>query len=212
MTVTTDTASRRPVQGRRRSVLDPHSDSFHLFADVLYTGVLVFALSLPIVTGFAALSAGVQALREAREAGKHVTVGTVWRPFVDRVARHWMVHLVLPTVMTALLAMNLVLLPYLGLDATATLVVPIVLASAAGAVALRIAGAWRPGVAARASLQTAWTRMSDDAAGSLLLAGAVAAAGAIAVSMPLLALVLPGPLALAAVAMDRSGEADDDRL
>jgi len=73
-------ASRR----RRRSGLDPHSDTFRAFADVLYTGVLIFLLALPLVTWFAALGAGTQALREARSDDGHVTIGAVWRPFVHR--------------------------------------------------------------------------------------------------------------------------------
>lgn len=197
MTVSEATSSRR-----RRSVLDPHSVTFHAFADTLYTGVLIFALALPVVTWFAALSAGVQALREAREQDSHVTVGSVWRPFVSRIRRHWFVHLVLPAAIVAVLVLDVLILPFLGADATTAMVIPIVLASAVGAIALRVAGTWRDGVPVRTTLAVAWRRMSEDGAGSALLALAVAAAGAIVSFVPLLAIVMAGPLALAGVAVD----------
>ena len=206
--MTTTTGPTRPR--RRRSGLDPHSPTFALFSDVLYAGVAIVLLSLPVVTWFAAFSAGVQALREAREADGHVTIAAVWRAFAQRIRRTWVVHLVLPTVVTMLLLVDVVFLPYTGLDPFAVLVLPIVLAAALGAIALRIAGAWRTDVPARQSLALAWSRMSQDAAGSLLLALAVAAAGAIVFVLPLLAVVMPGPLALAAVAMDRSGGASEE--
>jgi len=196
---------RAPAPVRRRSGLDPHSDTFHAFADVLYTGVLVFALSLPVVTGFAALGAGVQALREARAADGHVSVGSVLRAFGRRL-RHPVAQLLLPTLVTALLALDVLVLPFLGADPTAAAVVPIVLAATAGAVALRVAGAWRDDVPARRTLALAWRRMSADAGGTLVLILAVASAGAVIAVVPLLVVVMAGPLALAALAMDRDGE------
>jgi len=199
------TAPAAADRRRRGSGLDPHSDTFRAFADVLYVGILVFALSLPLVTWFAALSAGVQALREARDADGHVTIGAVWRAFADRLRHHWFVHLVLPAVLLAVIVLDTLVLPFLGAGELISAAVPIVLASVTGAVALRVAGAWRPGVPARATLVLAWRRMSQDAAGSLLLVLAVAAAGAIVSVIPILAVVLAGPLALAGVAMDRSG-------
>jgi hypothetical protein len=203
----TDTMQPATAERRRRaSILDPHSAAFSTFADVLYTGVLVCALSIPLVTAFAALSAGAQALREARDADRHVTIGAVWRPFADRVAHHWFATIVLPVVVTVLLAGDLVVMPYLVPDALLAAAIPAVVASAAGALALRIAGTWRPGVAARATLAASWRRMSDDAGGSLLLALTVAAAGAVVVIMPFLVLLMPGMLALAAVAIDRRYE------
>jgi hypothetical protein len=205
--MTTSTAQPAAAETRRRaSILDPHSPTFSTFADVLYVGVLVFALSIPLVTSFAALSAGTQALREAKEADRHVTIGSVWRPFADRVVRHWFVALVLPAVVTALLIVDLVVMPYLVPDAVIALVLPAVVASAAGAIALRIAGTWRTGVSARDTLAESWRRMAEDAGGSLLLALTVAAAGAVVAVIPLLALVMPGLLALAAVALDHRFE------
>ncbi|ROQ64153.1 hypothetical protein EDF36_1108 [Rathayibacter sp. PhB152] len=189
---------------RRRSALDPHSGTFAAFADVLYAGVLVFALSLPVVTGFAAFGAGVAALREARENDGHVTIGSVWRAFVRRLRRP-VTQLLLPAVVTALLALDLLVLPFLGADPTLAAAVPIVLASVAGAVALRVAGAWRDDASATRILGIAWRRMSDDAAGTVVLVLAVASAGAVIAVVPLLIVVMAGPLALAALAMDRDG-------
>lgn len=197
----------RPAPARRRSGLDPHSDTFHAFADVLYTGVLVFVLSLPVVTAFAALGAGVGALREARATDGHVTVPAVWRGFRVRALRHPIAQLVLPTLVLALLVLDLVALPFLGADPTMSALVPIVLGSATGAVALRAAGAWREGQSAVRTLRLAWGRMSDDGSGTVVLLLTVAAAGGVVATVPLLIVVMAGPLALAALAMDRDGAA-----
>lgn len=191
--------------GRRRAAgLDPHSSTFAQFADVLYAGVLIVLFSLPLVTWFAAFSAGVQALRESRALDRHVSIGTVWRPFLQRVRRSWAVHLLLPIPVTALLTVNIVFLPYTDLGPHAAQVISLVLAAVAGALALRVAGVWRPDVPARVLLARAWRLMPEDPRGSGLLVIAVAAAGSIVAVIPLLALVIPGPLALAAVAMDES--------
>ncbi|WP_164861821.1 DUF620 domain-containing protein, partial [Microbacterium sp. CPCC 204701] len=61
-----DRGPTRPAARRRApGGLDPHSPTFQLFSDVLYVGVLIFGLSLLVITWFAALSAGVEALRTA---------------------------------------------------------------------------------------------------------------------------------------------------
>ncbi|AZS38251.1 hypothetical protein CVS47_02904 [Microbacterium lemovicicum] len=199
------TAPAAADRRRRGSGLDPHSDTFRAFADVLYVGILVFALSLPLVTWFAALSAGVQALREARAGDGHVTVGAVWRAFARRIRRHWFVHVIAPTVLAAFILLDALVLPFLGVGEMVSAVVPIVLAAVAGAVGLRVAGAWRDDLPARRNVATAWRRMSQDAAGSVLLILAVTAAGAVVSVIPMLVFVMAGPLALAAVAMDRQG-------
>lgn len=193
---------------RRRApgALDPHSPTFHLFADALYLGVLVFGLSLLVVTWFAALSAGVETLRDARTADRHVSARRLWSVFVDRAVRHPLSHIVLPTIVTALLAVDVVVLPYVVPGEVWALALPIVLAAGLGAVALRVAGAWRTGVPARRTFAVAWRRMSEDAAGSALLVLAVTAAGAIVSIAPLLLVVMLGPLALAALALDRDPE------
>lgn len=200
MTAVTD---RRRARRRGPSPLDPHSSTFHAFADMLYAGVLIFALALPVVTWFAALSAGVEALRDARAADQHVRARAVWSAFVDRVVRHPVSHVLVPSAVTALLVVDVVLLPYVAPGELWSTVLPIVLAAGLGAIALRIAGTWRRGEAPRVLLARSWRRMSTDATGSALLVLAVVCAGAIVVIAPLLALVLPGGLALAALAMDR---------
>lgn len=196
------TTQRRRAPGG----LDPHSPTFQLFSDTLYVGVLVFGLSLLVVTWFAALSAGVEALRDARAGDRHVSARRVWSAFVDRVIRHPLSHIVLPTVVTAVLVFDVVALPYVAPGEAWALALPIVLAAGLGAVALRVAGAWRRGLPARVTFARAWRRMSQDAAGSALLVIAVAAAGAIVSIAPLLLVVMLGPLALAALALDREPE------
>jgi hypothetical protein len=196
-------ADRRPARRRGPSGLDPHSSTFAAFSDMLYVGVLIAGLSVPAVTWFAALSAGVEELRAARTEDRQVRARAVWSAFVDRVMRHPISHVVVPTAVTALLVVDVVLLPYAAPGEIWATVLPVVLAAGLGAIALRVAGAWRRGAAPRRILAVAWRRMSQDAAGSALLVLAVIAAGAIVAVAPMLAIVMPGPLALAAVAMDR---------
>lgn len=198
---------RRRVGRRAPSGLDPHSPTFHLFADVLFVGVMVAVLALAVVTWFAALSAGVEALRDARRADRHVSVRSVFSAFGDRVLRHPVSHVLLPTAVTALLLVDIVLMPYAVPGELWAASLPLVLAAGLGAVALRVAGAWRRDASPRASLALAWRRMTTDAAGSALLVFAVVCAGAIVTIAPMLAIVIPGPLVLAAVAMDRDLEA-----
>jgi hypothetical protein len=201
--------SGRPALRRRApGGLDPHSPTFQLFSDVLYAGVLIFGLSLLLVTWFAALSAGTEALRTARRTDRHVVARVVWSAFVDRVVRHPISHIVAPTLVTGLLVIDVVLLPYAAPGELWASALPIVLAAGMGAVALRVAGTWRRGTAPRVLLARAWRRMSDDSGGSALLVLAVAAAGAILSIAPMLAFVMPGLLALAAVAMDREPQED----
>jgi hypothetical protein len=201
------TVPRRRTGGRRiPSGLDPHSATFGAFADVLYSGVLMFGLSLLIVTWYAALSAGVEALREARAADRHVRAGDVWSAFVDRVVRHPLSHVVVPTLITALVILDVVLIPYVAPGELLAAVLPAVLAAGLGAIGLRVAGAWRREISPRRVLAIAWRRMSQDARGSALLVLAVVTAGAVVAMAPMLAVVMLGPLALAAVAMDRDPE------
>jgi hypothetical protein len=194
---------RAPARPRRRSGLDPHSSTFHLFADMLYAGVLIFLLSIPVITWFAALSAGVEALRTARETDRHLSARVVWSAFVDRVVKHPLSHVVVPTLVTAVVVVDVVVLPYVAPGELWSTILPIVLAAGVGAIGLRIVGAWRRDGRPREMLGTAWRRMSTDAAGSALLVLAVVTAGVIVAVAPMLAIVMPGPLALAAVAMDR---------
>jgi hypothetical protein len=199
----TAVSDRRTARRRGASGLDPHSPTFAAFSDMLYVGVLIFALSIAAVTWFAALSAGVEELRAARHEDRHVRAGDVWAAFADRVLKHPLSHVAAPSALTALVVVDVVLLPYAAPGELWATVLPIVLAAGLGAIALRIVGAWRRGVAARRTFEIAWRRMSEDAAGSALLVLAVVAAGAIVAIAPMLAIVMPGPLALAAVAMDR---------
>lgn len=194
----------------RTSALNPHSTGFAAFSDALYTGVLVFALALPVVTWFAALSAGIEELRESRIDDRHVRAGRVWAAFAHRVRRHPISHVLVPLVLTALVIVDVVLLPYVAPGELWAIVLPVALAAGLGAVALRIAGAWRRDRTTRSNVMIAWRRMSDDAGGSALLVLAVMTAGTLVTVAPMLAFVMFGPVALAAVAMDRRAEQAED--
>jgi len=193
----------RVARRRAPGALDPHSPTFQAFSDTIYVGVLLFALSIPLVTWFAALTAGVEALRDARAQDRHVRARDVWSAFGHRLRRHALSQMVLPAIVTALLVVDVVLLPYAVPGELWATLLPAVLAAGLGAIALRVAGAWRRGIPTTAVYRTAWRRMSTDAAGSALLVLAVVCAGSIVALAPLLLIVMLGPLALAALAMDR---------
>ena len=196
------TSPQASTRRRGGSILDPHSSSFALFSDTLWVGVMVAVASIPVVTSFAAVSAGVETLREARERDGSVTLRAFGGALLDRLRHHWPTHLVLPAIVLAALVLNVVVLPYTGADSLVATVASAAVAALAGAVALRVAGSWRRGLRAREVFAIAWRRMSEDAYGSLLLACGVTAAGAIVVISPLLGVIMAGPLVLAAVAID----------
>lgn len=205
----TVTAGHRPARRRGAGLLDPRSDTFRSFADTLLVGVLVFVTAIPVVTGFAGMSAGADVLRRARLTDGHVGVRAFWRAFGDRVARHWPSHVIAPTAILALLVLNLLAMPYIVPDPTLAVAVPAVLATAAATLALRFAGAWRGGAPAVAAWRRAYGAMSTDVAGTVLLAGAVVTAGVLVAVAPLLLLIIAGPLVLATVAVDlRTPEVD----
>jgi len=193
------------VARRRRlpGVLDPYSTSFRLLSDTLLAGLLVLALSLPVVTWFAALTGATAALRDARAAEDPIRVRRILGHGWSAVRRHPLLTLLAPAVFVAFILADLLVLPHLLGDATLALWALGAIASGVGAFALRIAGAWRADRTARGVLALAWGRMSADPVGTLMLFGACAAAALIVSFSPPLVLVIGGPLALAALAFDR---------
>lgn len=193
------------VARRRRlpGVLDPYSTSFRFLSDTLLAGLVVLALSLPIVTWFAALTGATAALREARAAEDPVRVRRILTHGCAAIRRNPLLTLLAPGVFVAVVVGDLLILPHLLGDAPLALWAVGAIASGVGAFALRIAGAWREDRTARRVIALAWARMSADPVGSLMLFGACAAAVLIVSFSPPLLLVMGGPLALAALAFDR---------
>jgi len=188
---------------RLPALANPYSASFRLLSDTLLAGVIVLALSIPLVTWFAALTGAVAALRDAHRADGPVRVRAIVRYGVRSVRRHALLTVLAPTVFVCFLLLDLLVLPHVVGDARLALVAVGVLAAGIGAFALRIAGAWRDERTAREIVRIAWGRMSADPVGSLMLFAAGACAGLIVSFAPPLVFVMGGPLALAALAFDR---------
>ncbi|MEB8337386.1 hypothetical protein [Streptomyces endophyticus] len=175
----------------------PYGERFTLFAEVLWIGVLVAAGSLLLVTWPAAMAAGCAAVRRCVPDGP--SPGTARRFLAD-----W--RAALPGG-AAVGAGGLAVLGFLGADlrlAAAAGDVPlfgvlaVVIAGAAGAVVVyqvRMASGW--------AATSRWVRPTRDASGTAMLAGAVFVSAVCVWQLTILAPLVMGVLALAAVAVDR---------
>ncbi|MER5442888.1 hypothetical protein [Streptomyces sp. NPDC002790] len=183
------------TSGVRRDT--PYGERFTLFAEVLWIGVLVAAGSLLLVTWPAAMAAGCAAVRRCVPDGP--SPGTARRFVADfRGAVPGGVRVG---------AVGLLALGFLGADLRLAAVagdVPlfgvlaVVIAGAAGAVVVyqvRMAATW--------SLTGRWARPLRDGRGTLMLGGAVLVSSVCVWQLVLLAPLVTGVLALAAVAVDR---------
>jgi len=188
---------------RAPALLDPYGTSFRLLSDTLLAGVVVLALSLAVVTWLVALTGAVAALREARRTDAHVRVRGILTHATRAARRHPLLMLAAPTALVVFLVGDLLILPHVIGDARGSLVIVGALAAGIGALALRVAGAWRAECAASDIARVAWRRMSADPVGSVMLFGAGACAMLVVSFAPPLVFVMGGPLALAALAFDR---------
>ncbi|CAM5402421.1 hypothetical protein SALBM135S_01311 [Streptomyces alboniger] len=184
---------------------------FSLFADMLAIGLATTVASLPLVTAPAALAAACTvlrgAIREDRPAtlGRYVTALRAHRPLPSLLAGL--------TVLAALVFVGLDLtLAGAGLPGARPISAAVcALAAAALVVALRTAAdpdaalGWRP------ALRRAATSSAADLPGSALLATAVALCVTFLWMLPLLAPLLPGPLALAVTAVHLRAAPSDDQ-
>jgi hypothetical protein len=173
--------------------------SFELFAEVLLIGVLVCVAALPLVTALAALAAGATVLRELTETGQNPTarrfLGVLAYALRDPVA------LAAPVVLAALGTLDALAL--LGGVPGAGVLGPVigVVLVALVVVGLRGAVLWRPGERFRAVLATAALDARRDWYGTLLLGGGLVVVVLVGTWLPAFFLILPGLLALAAVAV-----------
>jgi hypothetical protein len=193
-----DTESRgaKPVPG------DLLGSRFTLFADCLYVATLTAVASLPVVTGFAALAAGCRLLSDRLDADRDVTVGAYLRLLRAALRPAWAV-LGIPALAVTVLVLDLTAAAAGLPGAAVVLVTLLLLALAATAVGLRAATSWTPGerwgeVFRRAAREVARRKLN-----TLGLFGAVLVTLALAWSIPLLAVLAPGLLVVAAVAVAR---------
>ncbi|MFJ8953224.1 hypothetical protein ACIRO1_24210 [Streptomyces sp. NPDC102381] len=175
----------------------PYGERFTLFAEVLWIGLLVAAGSLLLVTWPAAMAAGCAAVRRCVPDGP--SPGTA-----RRFAADW--RAALPGG-SAVGAVGLAALAFLGADLRLAAsagdlpffwLLALVIAGAAGAVVVyqvRMASTW--------SSTSRWARPGRDPRGTAMLAGAVLVSAVCVWQLTILAPLVTGVLALAAVAVDR---------
>jgi hypothetical protein len=145
-----------------------------ILADALLVGLFVFVASLPLVTAFAAFGAGCAVLRGGLPAGRFWSLLRVqWLPGI--------VFAVLGSVLVVDVVLVVTVLP-------APLPVRVAVLAASAAI-----GAW---ILAQACL--GWRGALKFAAPRPMLMAALVVAGVLVWALPPLALVIAGPLALAA--------------
>ncbi|QFZ20132.1 hypothetical protein [Saccharothrix syringae] len=168
-----------------------------LLAEVLLIGVLVCLAALPVLTAAPALAAGSVLLRELVDGGRTPTA----RRFAVLVGRGLRdpVALLVPPALLVVGALDLLALAG-GLPGSAVLgpVIGVALAAALLLV-LRTAARWRPGDRWAALL----AEPARDPVGYAYLVGALAVASLVVVQAPAFAVVVPGLLVFAAVAVER---------
>ncbi|MGY0024131.1 hypothetical protein [Streptomyces sp. cg35] len=183
------------AQARRRDT--PYGERFTLFAEVLWIGLLVAAGSLLVVTWPAAMAAGCAEVRRCVPDGP--STGTARRFLADwrGALRGGSAVGALGLLALAFLAADLRLAAAAG-DLPFFWVLALVVGGAAGAVVvlqIRVAARW--------SVTGRWARPRWDPGGTVMLGGAVLVSAVCVWQLLLLAPLVAGVLALAAVAVDR---------
>ncbi|WP_326719694.1 hypothetical protein [Streptomyces sp. NBC_00243] len=200
----------RSFVSERREPGELFGPRFSLFADMLAVGLAAAVASLPLVTAPTALAAACAVLRRAIREDRPVTLGE----YVAELRAHGLLRCLLAGV-TAFAALALVVLDLAlagaGLPGARPVSWALTALAAAGLVlALRAAGdpeaarGWRP------ALRRAVTRSVADPAGCVLVAAAVGLCAVFLWMLPLLAPLLPGPLAFAITAVELRIEPSSD--
>lgn len=174
---------------------------FGLFSEMLVVGLGVSVLSLPVVTALPALAAGAAHVR------RHLTGDTdrvvdLWHDFRAALRGVWP-YAIGSLALLVLLWFNLAVtdtgaLPGgTGVRVLTWLVIGVLVVAL-----LRAAGGWHRGAAWRDVMRDAGRRAGDDLAGSALVLLAVGLCGVIVWMLAPLAVLVPGMLALAVVAVE----------
>ncbi|MBN1170947.1 MAG: hypothetical protein JXA67_02130, partial [Micromonosporaceae bacterium] len=179
----------------------PPGETLALFADCLLVGAMTAVTVLGVVTAPAGLVAACALLRDRIAADVPVGPRAYWAR-LRQVAASGLAVVVVPGAVAAVLGLDLLAL-WAGVPGGRILGVPLALATAAAVLlGLRMAGAWRPGLRWPEVSRVAVNRARTDPGGDVLLLLAGMAAIAIAAIVPLIAVLVPGPLALAVAAID----------
>jgi hypothetical protein len=179
---------------------------FGLFSESLVVGLGVSLLSLPVVTALPALAAGVAHLRRHLD-GRSDTLADLWAEFRAACRGVWVVS-VASVLLLFVLLFNVQVAGTGGLPGgTGVKVFSVVTAVTLLVVLLRSAAGWVPGARWKDVLRDAGRRTGDDLAGSFLLVVALGLCAVIVWMLPPLAVLVPGLLSLAVVAVERRASA-----
>jgi hypothetical protein len=174
---------------------------WQLLAEVLFVGVLVCLACVPVVTVLAAGGAGSVSLRDLVDGDRTPTI----RRFLSliRAELREPVTVLAPVAVLAVGALDVVAVAG-GLPG-AVLLGPLIALCLTLLVVCGLRGAarWRPGVPVGSALADAAPDVLHDWPGTLLIAGALLAVGLITAQLPAFAVVAPGFLVMAAVAVQR---------
>ncbi|GAA3725102.1 hypothetical protein [Streptomyces tremellae] len=185
--------------GERAEPGEVFGSGFTLFADMLLVGLLTSLACLPVVTAPAAFAAASATLRGTAESGVPVRAAGYATHLRAHLSARSLAGGLAPPALAVLLLADVSLLdsPLPGARLMAPVLVLLVLGAAV--VALRTTALEDPH---RLSPREGLLRVAADPRGSLLLAGGALLAGLLAWSIPLLAPLLPGPLAFAATVVE----------
>ncbi|MCX5242801.1 hypothetical protein OG824_47140 [Streptomyces prunicolor] len=195
---------------QRREPGELFGPRFTLFADMLAVGVAAAVVSLPLITAPTAFAAACAVLRRSIREDRPVSMGE----YVAEFRAHGLRRSVLAGV-TVFAAVTLVVLDLAlaraGLPGARPMSWALTALAATGLVLILRAAAdpeaargWRP------ALNRAASRSATDPTGCALIAAAVGLCVAFLWMLPLLALLLPGPLAFAITAVELRGEPPSD--
>lgn len=168
-----------------------------LLAEVLLIGVLVTVAALPVLTALPAAAAGAVLLRELVDEGRTPTA----RRFAVLLGQAVRDPLAVALPLVLLVVGALDVLALMGGLPGATVLGPVIAVARAAVVVvlLRTAARWRPG--------DRWAVLvaepSRDWVGHAYLVVALAVAGLVVAQAPAFAVVVPGLLVFAAVAVER---------
>jgi hypothetical protein len=171
---------------------------FALFADCLLLGLFTALAAIPIVTAYPAFVTACTMLRDDIPVGPRTYLSRLravlaFDPFL------WCV----PTLALTIAAADAIAIRA-GVPGAKPLAASFLLAAAAAVVvALRCAGRWQPEARWRSIVPASAREATLDLGGSALLLLAGACAVAIVVMVPVTALLVAGPLALATVAVPK---------
>ncbi|WP_243883886.1 hypothetical protein [Cellulomonas fengjieae] len=174
---------------------------FGLFSEALMVGLGVSVLSLPVVTAVPALAAGVSHVRRHLD-GRPDTLAALWDDFRAACRGVWPVAVGAPLLLLLLLV-NVQLTGVEGMPGgTGFRVVTVFLVAVVLVVVLRAAAGWSPGASWWTVVQAAARRTGDDVTGTFLLLVALGLCAVMVWMLAPLAVVVPGLLCLAVVAIE----------